>query len=146
MSPGWALGALVLLVALATVIGVLLKKRDGRSKAVTTHGAILPEDLALPADAFGDRATLVQFSTVMCAKCPATRRLLVEEASRREGVVHVDVDLTHRADLATRFSVLQTPTTLVLDARGVPTARIAGAPTRATVIAALDRLEGAIHV
>ena len=41
---------------------------------------------------------------------------------------HVEVDLTQRADLADRFRVTQTPTTLLLDADGTVRARIGGAP------------------
>ena len=77
---------------------------------------------------FGDRATLLQFSTEFCAYCPQTRRVLGGIAERTDGVAHVDVDLTHSPDLAHRFNVLQTPTTLLLDGSGVVRARIGGAP------------------
>jgi len=52
----------------------------------------------------------------------------------------VDVDLTHRADLARRFNVLQTPTTLVLDRAGRVRARVGGVPNRAALHAHLDDL------
>ena len=145
MSPLLAAVLLVAIVLVATVAGVLIRRADGRSRAVRAD-ALRPDDLALPPGAFGEHATLVQFSTEFCAKCPATRRLLTGIAGERDGVAHVDVDLTHRPDIAQRFNVLQTPTTLVLDEHGVPRARIAGAPARATVVDELDRIEGTIHV
>ncbi|MGW9114137.1 TlpA family protein disulfide reductase [Microbacterium sp. NPDC055683] len=145
MSPIAALLVLAAIVVAATIAGIVLRRRDGRARAVHA-GAVEPSALALPGDAFGGRATLVQFSTELCARCPAVRRLLSEVAGEREGVVHVDVDLTHRPDIAQRFRVLQTPTTLVLDAHGVPRARIAGAPARHTVARELDALEGITHV
>ena len=48
---------------------------------------------------------------------------------------HVDVDLTDRPDIADRFHVLQTPTTLILDARGVVRARIGGRAAARTTCA-----------
>jgi thioredoxin-related protein len=59
-------------------------------------------------------------------------------ATEQPGVAHIDVDLTHRADLANKFNILQTPTTLILDRDGTIRARIGGAVKRATVIAELD--------
>ncbi len=80
------------------------------------------------ADALGAAATLVQFSTAYCSRCPSTARQLAAIAADYAGVRHVEVDLTGRPDLADRFHVLQTPTTLILDARGAATARIGGVP------------------
>ena len=53
---------------------------------------------------------------------------------------HVDVDVTRRADIASRFNLLQSPTTFILDARGVVRARIGGAPRRAELAAELERI------
>jgi hypothetical protein len=50
------------------------------------------------------------------------------------------MDVTHRADIASRFNLLQSPTTLILDGRGVVRARIGGAPRAAEVRAELDRI------
>jgi len=38
------------------------------------------------------------------------------------------VDLTHRPDLSTRYRVLQTPTTFVVDGSGAVRARFHGVP------------------
>jgi len=82
---------------------------------------------------FGDRATLVQFSTEFCSSCPATRRVLTEISTSTDGVAYLDVDVTHRADLVRHFSILQTPTTLILDRDGVVRTRIGGSVQRAVV-------------
>jgi thiol-disulfide isomerase/thioredoxin len=102
---------------------------------------VRPEDVRLDAD-FGKRGTLLQFSTEFCTFCPATRRLLGGLAGRIDGVVHVDVDLTQAPDLAKRFDVLQTPTTLLLDGRGVVRGRIGGPPRPRELEAELARLLG----
>lgn len=51
-------------------------------------------------------------------------------ASDHEGLRHVEIDLTHRPDLSTRYKVLQTPTTFVLDSTGAVRARFHGVPHR----------------
>lgn len=131
-----ALLAALALVSAAAVAGLLWRGVDGRRRRGS--GALLrPADLALPADAFGARATLVQFSTASCARCPAARRVLLAAAGSHAGVRHAEVDLTERADLASRHRVLQTPTVLVLDERGAVATRIAGAPRPADLDAAL---------
>ncbi|QWT23478.1 thioredoxin family protein [Subtercola sp. PAMC28395] len=89
---------------------------------------------------FGDHATLLQFSTEFCSTCPATRRRLGQLAEQYDDVSHVDVDLTHRGDLANRFRILQTPTTFILDRDGRITARIGGAPRPGVVEAELASL------
>jgi hypothetical protein len=63
--------------------------------------------------------------------------VLGQIAESTDGVAHVDLDLTHRPDIAARFNVLQTPTTLILDRAGIIRARIGGAPRQADVRAAL---------
>ncbi|OCG73850.1 thioredoxin family protein [Microbacterium sediminis] len=144
MSPLAAALVLAGIALVAVLAGLALRRGQGRARR-GGHGAISSRELGIEAGAFGERATLLQFSTEVCAKCPATRRLLADVAASRPGVRHVDVDLTHRPDLARRFRVLQTPTVLVLDGAGAPHARIGGAPPRATVIAELDRI-GGVHV
>ena len=121
--------ALVGLVALATVIGLVWRATTGRSRAA--HGEA--HDFAT------GRPALLQFSTEVCAPCVSTHALLERIAGERE-VDHIDVDVTHRPDIANRFNLLQSPTTLVLDAQGNIHARIGGAPRHSDVLAALDTI------
>lgn len=137
MSPALALGFAAALLVLATLIGVALQRRDGRRRdGGTLH--FVPTD-ADPAE-LGSRATLVQFSTEMCARCPQVRRLLGAYAAEHEGLRHVEVDLTHRPDLSTRYKVLQTPTTFVVDGSGAVRARFHGVPHRHALTDALATL------
>ncbi|NUT57494.1 MAG: thioredoxin family protein, partial [Agromyces sp.] len=114
--------------------------------AATSTTATTSRDLGVTTEAFGASATLVQFSTAYCSRCPATARELASIAHDYAGVRHVEVDLTHRPDVADRFHVLQTPTTLILDARGATTARIAGVPRSHEVRDRLDELTGRSRV
>jgi thiol-disulfide isomerase/thioredoxin len=109
--------------------------REGRVRRVEVPGALTPEILGAPR---GQYATFVQFSTPMCAKCPGTRALLLEVASERPHVAHVDIDAADRLDLARELGIMRTPTTLVLDSDGVVVARMDGAMTAAQAREALE--------
>ena len=56
----------------------------------------------------------------------------------RDDLDLIEVDLTHRADLARDLRILQTPTIFALDADGVLRTRFGGAPRREHVLAAID--------
>ncbi|WP_336632477.1 MULTISPECIES: TlpA family protein disulfide reductase [unclassified Microbacterium] len=133
-----AIVLLAVLLAATIGLGVVLRWRDGRVRLVDPAEAVDP--LRLGADALGDRATLLQFSTEMCSRCPGAHRTLSAIAGAHEGVRHLDVDLTHRPDIAKHFHVLQTPTTLVLDRDGVVHSRFGGTPSRHAVELELARV------
>jgi thioredoxin-like negative regulator of GroEL len=103
----------------------------------STAAALTAEDLRRP---LGRDATFLQLSSGFCAPCRATRRVLERVVATQDGVAHVEVDVTDRADLAERFGVTETPTVVVLDADGAPVVRVAGVPSLAqarAVVAAL---------
>lgn len=134
-----ALLATAALLVVATIAGVVFRRTQGRARAVDSAEVVDPRRLG--ADALGSGATLLQFSTEMCSRCPGVHRMLSEIAEERDGVRHLDVDLTHRPDIAQHFRVLQTPTTLVLDRHGVIRTRFGGTPGRAVVELELTRLQ-----
>ena len=123
------------LVAAATVIGVLQRRLEGRVRHTPDARIVAIDGVAL-----GQRATLLQFSTEVCAPCRSTARVLDQIATQTPDVAHVDLDVTHRPEVAARFRVMQTPTTLILDADGAIRARIGGAVRRELVRAELDRV------
>ncbi len=138
---------LIAAVALATAFGLYRAVVDGRFSG--THrvkgGEPLPDEAPLSvlhgADIdheLGERATLLQFSSAFCAPCRATRRVLADIAEAVPGVVHVEIDAEHHLELVRRLGVLRTPTTLVLDSRGVEVARASGAPRKEQVLSALE--------
>jgi len=139
MTTGEALSILLGLVAFAAALGLLWKSSTGRVRT-TARSADKGRTVDLPEVPLAGRATLLQFSTEVCAPCVPTRRVLGQIADSTDGVTHVDLDLTHRPDIAALFNVLQTPTTLILDRAGVIRARIGGAPRQADVRAALETI------
>lgn len=134
MSPLLALTIVASLLVAAAVIGVVMRRRDGRQRDA---GSLRfdPEDSA--SAGLGSRATLVQFSTEMCARCPQVRRMLRSYAENDDGVRHLEVDLTHRPDLSARYNILQTPTTFLVDSSGAVRTRIHGVPQRDALTHAL---------
>jgi thiol-disulfide isomerase/thioredoxin len=135
-----ALLALSGLLVVTLLAGLTLRWRQGRVRRVSSDELVQPERLG--ADGLGESATLLQFSTEMCSRCPGVHRMLSTVAAERDGVRHLDVDLTHRPDIAKHFHVLQTPTTLILDRRGAVQSRIGGVPGRDMLELELDRLTG----
>ena len=120
---------LVGLVAFATVLGMLWRSSQGRVRFA--NGRIADIEL-------GGRATLLQLSSEVCAPCRATARVLGELSDA--DVRHIEVDITDRPDLVSRFNVLQTPTTFILDRDGSVRARIGGAVRRELVLAELEKV------
>lgn len=133
-----ALIALAVLLTATVAFGVFLRWRQSRPHRHVEHEVVEPHRLG--ADGLGEVATLLQFSTELCARCPGVHRTLSAIADGHEGVRHLDVDLTHRPDIAKHFHVLQTPTTLVLDSHGVVQTRFGGAPSRDVLELELNRL------
>jgi thioredoxin-like negative regulator of GroEL len=96
-------------------------------------------DLGVP---LGQRATLVQFSSEVCAYCGPTRELLSEVAGTRDGLAFVEIDAAARLDLARRLHVFATPTVLVLAADGSIAGRASGQPRRSDLLAVIGTALG----
>ena len=145
---------LVVAVAAALALGLWRAWSDGRFRGThEVRGAAGRESVdASPTDnllastpyaeALGERATLLQFSSAFCAPCRAARQTLAFVASQVPGVAHVEIDAEHHLELVRRLGVVRTPTTLVLDAHGREATRATGAPRREQVLAALETVPG----
>jgi thiol-disulfide isomerase/thioredoxin len=140
MNPLAIAATLLGLVAAASALGLVWRSRTGRIHEVTGGDTRIRVDQLSPDAVAGTAATLLQFSTEVCTPCRTTRSLLSSLAAELPGVAHVDVDVSTRADLADRFNLLQSPTTFILDGRGIVRARIGGAPRLGDLRAELDRI------
>lgn len=138
MSPVIAFVVLAALVAVSVAVGLVMRARQGRARRTVDPDRVDPRLVGV--ERWSDEATLVQFSTEFCARCPGVHRTLAAIADDHDGVEHVEVDLTHRSDLAKHFHVLQTPTTFVIDGAGVIRTRFGGPVARATVEQELQRI------
>ncbi len=138
MDPLLALAVVGALVVGSTLVGLTWRATQGRVRRVGTA-----DDVELPGVELAPGATLLQFSSEYCSPCRATARVLGDIAASTPGVAHIEIDVAERPELAARFGVLQTPTTVVLDAAGRAHARVGGAVRASALRAELDRLVGA---
>jgi len=147
MTIALSLAIVAGVLAVATALGLLLRSRTGRARVVApgVSEATTVTDLA-DREAFGTAATLLQFSTPTCARCPATARQLDAVAALKSTttthgsarVRRLEIDLAERPELARRFDVMQTPTVLLVDGTQTVRARFGGPPRQPELIAALD--------
>ncbi len=140
------LAVIGILVLVALLAGAWWKARTGRAKLVKSGklvdlNKLQADKSGTPVKTFGSTATLLQFSTEVCSICVATSRLYKELEAKIPGLKHIEVDITHRMDLAAHFSIMQTPTTLILDKHGMVKARIGGAPRQNVIEAEINKLE-----
>lgn len=136
--------ALVVVLAVASAAGFAMRRRQGRFQAAPVPAAdsgasvtLTEADLGAP---LGAQATLVQFSTEVCAYCGPARKLLTEVAGQRDGVAFVEIDAAERMDLTRRLHVMSTPTVLVLDAQGGVASRSSGPQRKPDITAALGKV------
>jgi thiol-disulfide isomerase/thioredoxin len=133
-SPLVRLAVLVAVLVVATAAGLLLRRRDGRTREVTSGERLSASELGVP---LGTRATLLQISAPVCAPCRAARRVLSAVAAADDGIRHVELDAEQHLDLVRRLQVLRTPTLLVLDPTGRVVARTGGVPDARRVTEAI---------
>jgi thiol-disulfide isomerase/thioredoxin len=140
------------LLVVAAALGLWWRSRNGRYTAVDPallasappdedDTRLSAADLGAP---LGARATFVQFSSEVCAPCRRTHAVLAQLADERDGLSHVEMDVVEHLDLVRRFGIMRTPTTLLLDARGVVVGRMSGATDRRHALAALDSCPGGV--
>ncbi|MCD2186214.1 TlpA family protein disulfide reductase [Actinomycetospora soli] len=128
-----ALGAVVL------VVGLLLRRRHRAPEPPAAQEGAVPAP-RLPADLAARDGSLVllQISAAFCTHCRDTRSVLGDVAAELPGLVHRDVDLADRPELARLLGVARTPTTLLVDGRGYELLRVDGVPRRAALVTAIQ--------
>ena len=131
---------ILVILVLATVYGLWYQRSRGkiRTSQTTPESALTPEILGGP---LGSRATLVQFSSAFCTPCRATRLLLESVVSTMSDVRHMDIDAEAHLDLVRKLNIHSTPTTLILDSRGLEVGRAVGAPSRDQVLKSLAAIK-----
>jgi hypothetical protein len=139
-----ALGVL----AAASVIGVLLRRRQGRfvevAEAPVEDQPPAPDEAAVSVAlretlglSSGTPLTLLQFSSAFCAPCRTTRVLCADVARTVPGVAHVEVDAESHLEAVRELDIWRTPTVLIVDDEGRILRRASGAPTKAQLLAAV---------
>ena len=125
---------IVIVLVLASGFGFWHNRSRGKVVVKSDKGLITAEMIG--AD-LGSRVTLLQFSTVFCGPCRATRLLIQDVTANMSDVAHVEVDAEANLELVRKLDIRSTPTTLFLDARGHEIGRAMGAPKREQVLQAI---------
>jgi len=121
---------LVFVLISASGIGIYYQRRAGvikRKKRLRLSPAELGSD-------YGDRATIVQFSTTFCSSCRAAKALIKDVVKDQSDIKYLEIDAESNLELVRRVDIKSTPTTLFLDRAGFEIARTTGAPKRDQLI------------
>ena len=121
---------LVFVLISASGIGIYYQRRNGvikRKKRLRLSPAELGSD-------YGDRATIVQFSTTFCSSCRAAKGLIKDVVKDQSDIKYLEIDAESNLELVRRVDIKSTPTTLFLDKDGFEIARATGAPKRDQLI------------
>jgi thioredoxin-related protein len=127
---------LIFVLILATGIGIYVQRRSGvikRKKRLRLYQSEV-------GGSYGDRATIVQFSTSFCSSCRAAKALISDVVKDRTDITYHEVDAESNLDLVRRVDIRSTPTTLFLDKQGFEIARATGAPKRDQLIKVIASL------
>jgi thiol-disulfide isomerase/thioredoxin len=133
------------LVLLASLLGFLLISRSGQARRIKYGEQVDLSEIRATKNGklvtkLGKDITLLQLSSDFCSSCKQTSTLLESIEKAREGLLHIDIDISDRLDLARTFNILTTPTTLILNSRGEVISRIVGAPKQSTIESEIERL------
>ena len=127
---------LLFVLAVASGIGLYLKGSTGAIKR-KRRLRITPAELG---DGYGQRATIVQFSTTFCSACRAAKSLIKDVVKDQSDIKYLEIDAESNLDLVRKVDIKSTPTTLFLDKSGYEIARATGAPKRDQLIKVIASL------
>ena len=114
----------------ASGIGIYYQRRTGVIKR-KKRLRLTPAELG---SSYGDRATIVQFSTTFCSSCRAAKSLIKDVVKDQSDIAYLEIDAESNLDLVRKVDIKSTPTTLFLDKAGFEIARATGAPKRDQLI------------
>lgn len=130
------LAVLVGTLALVAVAGLVLRARDGRLRTGGTASGGWAFVEHRPG--VGERVLLLQLSSPICTPCRQTAALLTDLTARTPGLVHREIDVADRPDVAGELGVMRTPTVVAFDRGGNELLRVSGVPRIADLTAELD--------
>ena len=121
-----SLSLLVLILLISTAIGFWYRSKNGviRKKRRLHIGE------AEFAGTYGERITILQFSTTFCSQCRAAKALINDVVKDEKDISYLEIDAESNLALVRKVDVMSTPTTIFLDKDGYEIARATGAPKR----------------
>lgn len=124
-------------LVVATAAGLLMRARSGRVRTSATPSTAAGWSLARHDPAADDRVLLLQVSSPVCTPCRQTAAMLEELTATTPGLVHVEVDVSDRPDVAAELGIMRTPTTVAFDRSGTELLRVSGVPRRPDLVDAI---------
>ncbi|MFE3256775.1 thioredoxin family protein [Nocardia sp. NPDC059091] len=143
-----AIEILVVMLVLATGVGILVRRNEGRVRAVAEANPPEPESnraaRLAAAGVIPGQPTVLHFSADWCGPCAAVRRVVASVVGELESAelppLDLEVDIDAYPELARELNVLSLPTTFGLDSRGLERFRISGVPKAADLRTSLAPL------
>ena len=121
-----SLSLLVLILLISTAIGFWYRSKNG----VIRKKRRLHISEAEFAGRYGERITILQFSTTFCSQCRAAKALINDVVKDEKDISYLEIDAESNLALVRKVDVRSTPTTIFLDKDGYEIARATGAPKR----------------
>ena len=121
-----SLSLLVLILLISTAIGFWYRSKNG----VIRKKRRLHISEAEFAGRYGERITILQFSTTFCSQCRAAKALISDVIKDEKDISYLEIDAESNLALVRKVDVRSTPTTIFLDKDGYEIARATGAPKR----------------
>lgn len=125
-----------LTLATSTLFGIYHRRKNG---AITKKRRLMVAAKEF-SGAYGDRATILQFSTTFCSQCRAAKSLIADVTKNQSDITYYEIDAESNLEMVRRLNIRSTPTTLFLDSSGFEIARAMGAPKRDQLIKVLSSL------
>ena len=120
------LAVLLGVLVLATGVGLVLRARAGKVRAGgTAQGGWALAGRTPTAD---ERVLLLQLSSPICTPCRQTAAVLDGLVADTPGLVHAELDVADRPEVARELNVLRTPTVVAFDRSGAELLRVSGVP------------------
>jgi len=117
---------LLLLLSFTSIAGFIYRAKKGVIKKAKRL-KISEKEIG---SSYGDRLTILQFSTTFCSECTSAKAMVKSVVADMKGVSYIEIDAESNLDLVRRVDIRSTPTTIFLDSKGFEIARAKGAPKR----------------
>ena len=121
-----SMALLGLILLISTAIGFFYRSKNG----VIVKNRRLHISEAEFAGTYGERITILQFSTTFCSQCRAAKALISDVVKDEKDISYLEIDAESNLALVRKVDVRSTPTTIFLDKDGYEIARATGAPKR----------------
>ncbi|CAB4335440.1 MAG: hypothetical protein F2839_02795 [Actinobacteria bacterium] len=135
MDSGTAI--LVLILVASSVFGLNRLRTDGKVILHLPGHYVSPQALG---HELGASASFIQFSSPYCQPCKATHSLIDSLIVGLPDVAHIDLQVADHLNMVNTLHIMRTPTTVLVDGKGLIKYRSEGLPRATELQDALNRI------